>query len=107
MFAAAQTRCDDIVKALVVRMLLCMLQHMLNRAKAEPTTDISAIFSSGALDRLAAVLQLQVVLSSQTCCSVAIIDQACISAMCHLSVHVVGLTAEICKEAFREVALHR
>ena len=50
-------------------MLLCMLQILLNRAKAEPATDISVIFSSGALDRLAAVLQ--VVLSSQACCSAA------------------------------------
>ena len=42
----------------VVHTSLCMLQHMLNKAKAEPTTDISVIFSSGALDRLAAVLQV-------------------------------------------------
>ena len=38
--------------------LYACLQHMLNKAKAEPTTDISVIFSSGALDRLAAVLQV-------------------------------------------------
>ena len=80
-----------------------MLQHMVDRAKAEPNTDISVIFSSGSLDRLAAVLQ--VVLSSQTCYSVA--TRTCISAMRYLSVHVVELTAEFSNKAYREVALHR
>ena len=48
---------DHINYRLKCAMHLCLLQFMLDRSRAVPGTDISVIFTSGALDRLAAALQ--------------------------------------------------
>jgi hypothetical protein len=50
--------CDSILlTALVVHNAAVTLQIMLDRARAAPGTNISGIFTSGALDKLAAALQ--------------------------------------------------
>ena len=53
--------------------LLFKLQVMLDRSRAASGTNISGIITSGALDRLAAALQ--VVLLVQNCCSVRLAPQ--------------------------------
>ena len=76
--------------------LLCALQIMLDRARAAPGTNIIGIFTSGALDKLAAALQ--VVLPFRTCCPVDVsfaCQPKCGTAGYLLPVHVIALAADV------------